>query len=282
MKQRRLSRESRKNIILCVISLLIAVIFLFPLYWIIISSLKSDAEIFAQPQTFFPQQLQWSNYTDQLFGANNAIRAYGNSFIVALSSMCTSMVLGIPAAYGLARYSVPGKKSIITTFLVTQMLPSSLVLTPLFLTYSRLHLINTYIAPVLSCATISIPFIVVILRPIFFAYPLALEDAAKLDGCNRFTAFIRIIIPVSRAGVITVMAFSFMHGWNDLVYSMTFNNKEIRRPMTATIYNLITEYGTQWNMVMAYGVLLVIPVVCMFIFLQKYIISGLTSGAVKE
>ncbi|NLK21248.1 MAG: carbohydrate ABC transporter permease [Epulopiscium sp.] len=276
-----LSKERNRAIIYSIIALALGVIFLFPLYWIIVSSLKTDAEIFAIPQTFFPRELEWANYTEQLFGKNNAFRAYLNSAIIAFSAMTTSMLLGIPAAYGLARYKIPGKKAIITTFLVTQMLPASLVLTPLFLTFSKFKLINTFFAPIFSVATISIPFIVIILRPIFKTYPAEIEDAAKIDGCNRFTAFLKIVLPMSKPGLITVASFSFIHGWNDLVYSMTFNNKEAYRPMTAKIYNLITEFGTQWNMVMAYGVLLVIPVVCMFVFLQKYIISGLTSGSVK-
>ncbi|WP_341876705.1 carbohydrate ABC transporter permease [Defluviitalea saccharophila] len=281
MFKRVMFKERNRSIIYSIIGILIGAVFLFPLYWIVVSSLKTDVEIFAIPQTFFPTKLEWSNYTEQLFGKNNAFRAYINSTIIALSAMTTSMILGIPAAYGLARYKIPGKKAIITTFLVTQMLPSSLVLTPLFLTFSKLKLLNTYFAPIFSVATISIPFIVIILRPIFKTYPIEIEDAAKIDGCNRFSAFFRIVLPMSKPGIITVASFSFIHGWNDLVYSMTFNNKEIYRPMTATIYNLITEFGTQWNKVMAYGVLLVLPVVCMFVFLQKYIISGLTNGSVK-
>ena len=268
---------------LCTLAaILIAVVFLFPLFWIVVSSFKTNAEIFAVPTRIFPKSLQFSNYADQLFGKNHAFRAYMNSAVVALGCMAVSLVLAVPAAYGLGRYKMPFKKGIIAVFLVTQMLPASLLLTPLYLTYSRLNLINTYFAPILSCATISIPFIVVILRPIFFGYPQELEDAAKLDGCSRFSAFIRIMIPIARTGLVTVACFSFIHGWNDLVYSMTFNNKEVRRPMTAAIYSLISEFGTQWNAIMAYGVLLVIPVVFMFVFLQKYIIGGLTAGAVKS
>lgn len=278
---KKLSREKRRQLTHSIGAIIIAIIFLFPLYWIVVSSLKTDAEIFKIPPSFFPKEITWSNYTEQLFGKNNAFRAYLNSTIVALSAMTLSMLLGIPAAYGLARYEIPGKRIIIILFLVTQMLPASLLLTPLFLIFSRLKLINTYLAPIMSVATISIPFIVIILRPIFKGYPLEIEDAAKIDGCNRFEVFYRIILPMSKPGLITVASFSFMHGWNDLVYSMTFNNREIYRPMTAAIYHLITQYGIQWNMVMAYGVLLVIPVVLIFVFFQKYIISGLTSGSVK-
>lgn len=268
---------------LCTLSaVIIAAAFLFPLFWIVLSSFKTNAEIFAIPTKIFPKSLQFSNYAEQLFGENNAFRAYLNSAIVALGCMSVSLLLGVPAAYGLGRYKIPFKKSAIAVFLVTQMLPASLLLTPLYLTYSRLNMINTYFSPIFSCATISIPFIVVILRPIFFGYPQELEEAAKLDGCTRLGVFLKIMLPISRTGIITVACFSFIHGWNDLVYSMTFNSKEVCRPMTASIYSLISEFGTQWNAIMAYGVLLVIPVVLMFVFLQKYIIGGLTAGAVKS
>lgn len=275
------SREARKKLQLNGIAFIIAIVFLFPLYWIVISSLKTDTEIFSIPQTFFPKVIEFGNYIDILFGQANALQGYMNSIIIALSAMSVSMLLGIPAAYGISRYKLPFKSSIITVFLVTQMLPASLLLTPLYLTYWRLHLLNTYLGPILSVATISIPFIVIILRPIFMAYPRSIEDAAKIDGCNRLTVFTRIILPVTKPGVITVMAFSFVHGWNDLVYSMTFNSKPELKPMTASIYNLITQFGIQWNKVMAYGVLLVLPVVIMFVALQKYIVGGLTGGAVK-
>lgn len=279
-KASSMSRNT-ESFLLNLFAVAVCLVFLFPIYWIFISSLKSNAEIFRTPQTLFPSELHFETYINQFTGSYNAFRPFINSAVIAVGSLIISLVLGIPCAYGLARFKFPGKKPIILTFLTTQMLPVSLVLTPLFLIYSKLRLLNSYISPMLSCATIAIPFIVLILRPYFLSCPKELEDAAKIDGCRVFMAFVRIMIPISTPGVITAAAFSFLFGWNDLIYSMTFNNTETMRPATAGIYHFMNKYGTQWNKIMAYGVLLVLPVLLIFIFLQRYIVSGLTNGAIK-
>lgn len=281
MAKTSIAGNKTKGIIINIGAILICGAFLFPLYWILVSSFKSDAEIFATPQTLFPSIINFNAYISQFTGTNSAARPFVNSAIIATSSMCLSLLLGIPSAYGLARFKIRGKKFFILTFLVTQMLPVSLVLTPLFIIYNKMNILNTYVSPILSCATIGIPFIVLILRPYFLSCPKELEDAAKIDGCQIFSAFIRIMLPISYPGVVTAATFSFLFGWNDLIYSMTFNNAENMRPATAGIYHFMNKYGTQWNKIMAYGVMLVLPVVLIFIFLQRYIISGLTNGAVK-
>ena len=174
-----------------------------------------------------------------------------------------------------------GKKSFIMIFLVTQMLPVALILTPMFMVYKNLHLLDTLWAPILSDATISVPFVVLILRTYFLSLPREIEDSARIDGCNTLTAFTKIMIPISYPGLIMTAAFSFLFAWGDLAYALTFISSPEKRTMTASIYNFMGKYGIQWNCIMAYGVLLVLPVVLIFIFLQKYIIGGLTNGAVK-
>ncbi|WP_270567412.1 carbohydrate ABC transporter permease [Clostridium beijerinckii] len=274
-------KDKQKNIILCCISICIACIMLFPIYWIIVSSFKTNAEIFASPPTFIPKDFTLSSYTDQFTGKSSIIVTLGNSCKVAFASMILACVLAIPAAYGLARFRMRGKKVFILIFLVTQMLPVALLLTPMFLVYKNLHLLDTLWAPILSDATISVPFVVLILRTYFLALPKELEDSAKIDGCNTFTAFTKIMLPISYPGLIMTGAFSFLYAWGDLAYSLTFLTSPEKRTMTASIYNFMGKYGIQWNSIMAYGVLLVLPVVLIFIFLQKYIIGGLTNGAVK-
>lgn len=168
------------------------------------------------------------------------------------------------------------------TFLVSQMLPASLMLTPMYLIFNRLHLLGTYLGPAIAISSGSVPFIVVTLRPYFKTVPTSLDDAARIDGCNVMQAFLRIMIPAIKTGIITVLVISFLGGWNDLAYSMTFNVQADMRPLTANIYKFQNKYGTKWNCIMAYGTILVLPVVCLFIFLQKYIVGGMTAGAVKE
>ena len=264
----------------------VCLILLFPIYWIVVSSLKTDAEIFAPIQSFWPSNPTIESYTAQ-FTERSEISIFipmRNSISIALGAMCIALILGIPAAYGLVRFRIPvyEKRLIIFTFLITQMLPVSLVLTPLFLFYSKLGLLNTLFSSILSCATMGIPFIVLILRPYFLSFPKSIEDSARIDGCSVLGSFLRIVMPVTAPGVITAASFSFIFAWNDLIYSMTFNSAEAMRPMTAGIYHFMSKYGTQWNRIMAYGVILVLPIVIIFLFLRRFLVSGLTAGAVKS
>ena len=275
------NRAIARQVLMNLFAILVAAMFLFPLYWILISSFKTDVEIFDKNISFWPRQFTVAPWVAQLTD-RDFIASLTNSFLIAFFNMVLSTVLGVTAAYGLARFRFPFKRSIMLMFLVTQMMPGSLLLTPLYLMFTNWKLLNTYQAPVLAIATGSIPFIVVTLRPFFLSLPKSLDEAARIDGCNAFTSFLRIVIPIARVGLITCLVFCFLHGWNDLVYSMTFNVKADMRPLTANIYKFMDKYGTKWNMIMAYGMILVTPVLIIFVCLQKYIVGGLTSGAVKE
>lgn len=275
------TNAGRKNLIRSVLAIVIGLVFLFPVYWLISMSFKSDAEIFGKTLTWYPHVFDFSPWLANLKDGDFLI-SLKNSVVIALCSMTISLVIGIPAAYGMGRYKLKGGKIFLLVFLVTQMLPASLMLTPMFLTYNRLGLLNTCLAPALSIASGSIPFIVITLRPYFKEVPTALDDAARIDGCGVYKSFFYIMIPAIKTGVITVMTIAFLHGWNDLVYSMTFNTEGRMRPLTANIHKFQFKYGTRWNCIMAYGAILVIPVVLIFLFLQKYIVSGLTAGSVKE
>lgn len=274
-------KEKRNNFLLCILAVLVAIIFLFPLYWLITMSFKTDAESFGKVVTYYPHNFTvepWvKNFTDPDF-----LSSLKNSFIIAVLSMILSMGFGVCSAYGMGKYSVPGHKGFLLTFLVTQMLPASLMLTPMYLIFSKLHLLNTYFGPALAISSGTIPFIVVTLRPYFKGIPTGLDDAARIDGCNVIQSFLLIMIPVIKTGIITVLVISFLNGWNDLAYSMTFNVQADMRPLTANIYKFQSKYGTKWNCIMAYGTILVLPVITIFIFLQKYIVGGLTAGSVKE
>ena len=195
--------------------------------------------------------------------------------------MIIAVVLAVPASYGIARYKFRGKKVSILTFLVTQMLPVSVLLTPMFIMYKTMGVYNTPIAAILSDATIGIPFSVLILKNYFAAIPRELEEAAYIDGCNRLTGFFRVLIPVAKPGVVVCAIFSFLYAWGDLAYGMTFILDQEKRPITAGIFNFMGQYGTKWSYLTAFAVVTIIPVALIFIFMQKYIISGMTSGAVK-
>ena len=275
------TKMGKKEFINSVIAIIIAIIFLFPIYWLVQISFKSDSETFGKVLTYFPHDFTIDPWLVNLEDATFLL-SLRNSFINAACTMLITLLLGVPAAYGMGRYKVPGSNVFLLTFLVSQMLPGSLTLTPIYLIFNRIGLLGSHIAAPVAIAATSIPFAIVTLRPYFKSVPIALDEAARLDGCNSLRAFISVMIPAVKTGIITIIVISFLNGWNDLIFSMTFNVGAEMRPLTANIYKFQNAYGTKWNCIMAYGTILVIPVILLFIFMQKYIIGGLTAGAVKD
>lgn len=279
-EEKRLS--VKKNVIFCIIAVLIACVLLFPLYWTLITSLKTETEIFRNPPTFFPEIINTKSYAAQVeTGDFNMFKSFANSMIISLGAMAIAVVLAVPASYGIAKYRFKGRKAMLLTFLVTQMLPVSVLLTPLFMLFKNIHLYNTWGSAILADATIGIPFSILILKNYFASIPKDMEEAAYIDGCNRFTAFIRILLPIAKPGVMVCAIFSFLYAWGDLAYGMTFIIDQQSRPITAGIFNFMGQYGTKWSYLTAFAVVTIIPVLLIFIFMQKYIVGGMTSGAVK-
>ena len=272
----------RKNIMLCVISVIVLCVLLFPLYWTLITSLKTEKEIFQSPPTFYPHVLNTKSYAAQVeTGDFNLFQSFANSFVISIGSMLIAVVLAVPASYAIAKYRYRGRKIMLLFFLVTQMLPVSVLLTPMFIMFKGMHVYNSWWSAVLADATIGIPFSVLILKNYFASIPKELEEAAYIDGCTRMGAFMRILVPVAKPGIVVCAVFSFLYAWGDLAYGMTFILDQQKRPITAGIFNFMGQYGTRWSYLSAFAIVTIIPVALIFIFMQKYIIAGMTNGAVK-
>ena len=274
-------KEKRSQIISFIIGFAIFVVLLFPLYWMVVTALKTQVEIFEIPTPLWPRDLTLEAFKDQLSASSDTLRGFKNSAIIAVGATLISTVLSIPAAYGLARFRFIGKKAFILFFLITQMMPSTLVLTSLYIMFSKVGLLNTYMAPILADATLGIPFSIIILRSYFLAVPKELDEAASIDGCGSVKSFFLIMMTLERPGVIVADVFSFVYAWGDLLYGITFITDPNMRPITSSIYNYVQQYQTLWNSTMAFGIIAISPIVLIFIFMQKYIVSGLTNGAVK-
>ena len=279
-EEKRLNKK--KNILLCVISIIILCVLLFPLFWIFVTSLKTEQEIFRIPPTFYPHKLNLGSYAAQIeTGDFNMFRAFGNSFIISIGAMLIAVVLAVPASYAIAKYHFVGRNAMLLGFLVTQMLPVSVLLTPMFIMFKGMNVYNTWISAILADATLGIPFSVLILKNYFASIPKELEEAAYIDGCGRFKAFLKVLIPVAKPGIVVCAIFSFLYSWGDLAYGMTFILDQKKRPITAGIFNFMGQYGTTWSYLTAFAIVTIIPVALIFIFMQKYIIAGMTSGAVN-
>jgi multiple sugar transport system permease protein len=259
----------------------IFVVLMFPLYWMLVTSLKTQLEIFSIPTPLWPRALTFESYARQMAASSDTLQGFRNSLVIALGAAAISTVLAIPAAYGLARFRFKARKPFILIFLITQMLPSTLVLTSLYIMMSRMNLLNTYWAPIIGDATLGIPFSVIILRTYFISIPKEMDEAAKIDGCTALGAFARVMLPIAKPGITVSIVFSFVYAWGDLIYGLTFILNPVMRPITSSIYNYVQQYQTLWNSTMAFGIIAIFPVILIFIFMQRYIVSGLTNGAVK-
>lgn len=276
-----MKKEKRNNVISFIVGAMVFTIFIFPLYWMVVTAMKTQTEIFSIPTPLWPNDLTLEPFKQQLSLSGDTLRGFRNSAIIALGSTAIATILAIPAAYGLARFRFKAKKGLILFFLITQMLPSTLVLTPLYIMFSKMGLLNNYLAPILADATLGIPFSIIILRTYFISIPKELDEAANIDGCGYLKSFFRVMLPIAKPGVVVAAVFSFVYAWGDLIYGITFITNPTMRPITSSIYNYVQQYQTLWNSTMAFGIVAISPVVLIFIFMQKYIVSGLTNGAVK-
>ncbi|MCR4777817.1 MAG: carbohydrate ABC transporter permease [Lachnospiraceae bacterium] len=274
--------KTPQNILFNILSIIVAFLLLFPVFWMLITSFKTEVEIFRIPPTFYPHVLNLKSYAAQVeTGDFNMFKSFGNSFVISTGAMLIAVLLAVPASYAIAKYRFAGRKAVLLGFLVSQMLPVSVLLTPMFIMFKHFHVYNTWFSAILADATIGIPFSVLILKNYFAAIPKALEEAAYIDGCNRFGAFMRVLVPVAKPGVVVCAIFSFLYAWGDLAYGMTFIINQQKRPITAGIFNFMGQYGTKWSYLSAFAIVTIIPVAIIFIFMQKYIIAGMTNGAVK-
>lgn len=263
-------------------ALLLSLVFFFPLIWMILTSLKTSSEVFQTPLRFFPKSFNFSAYHLTSTQGVGLPRYFLNSVVIAVGTTLLTVLMAIPGAYGLARYKNPLNKYFLLIFLVGQMIPSSVLLAPLFIMFNNISIIDNYLAPIIADATFTIPFSIIILRTYFSGIPKGLEDAAKIDGCNAFTTFTRIMIPITYPGIFVASVMSLFMAWGDLAFSMTFITSEKLKPMSLILYKTMTEFGINWESLMAYSTIIILPIIFLFIFLQKYIVSGLTAGSVKE
>jgi multiple sugar transport system permease protein len=270
-----------KSLFFTIVGSAVFAVLLFPLYWMLVTSFKNQLEIFRIPITLWPETFTLDSYISQFSLSNITLRGFKNSLIISIASTAIATVLAIPAAYGLARFRFKARKPFILIFLITQMLPSTLVLTSLYIMFSKLHLLNTFLAPILADATLGIPFSVIILRTYFVSIPKELDESARIDGCNIFSAFLRVMLPIAQPGVVVAVVFSFVYAWGDLINGLTFLVDPAKRPITANIYEYVGQYVTSWNTTMAFGIIAISPIVLIFIFMQRSIVTGLTNGAVK-
>lgn len=253
----------------------------FPLYWLVITSFKSRKEISAQQITLLPQNFTFENYINAFKQTRFDIFIYNSAFVTILSSLIV-LVVAIMGGYAISRYKFRFKKAIMIVFLASQMIPLVVAIIPMFIFYSKVGLIDNLFSLVISYTVANIPFCMITMSSFFKHIPVSLEEAAQIDGCSRFYAVIRVIIPVMLPGIVAVFVFAFTGSWNELYYSIMMINSDNLRTIPAGLMNFVMKYDIDWGQMSAAASVTLIPVTIMFFLVQKHIVAGLTSGAVKE
>jgi multiple sugar transport system permease protein len=265
-----------------VIATVIVVIYLFPVYWMVATSLKTPTDIFASPPQFIPLEPVLTAYKEAVFTNSVVQKAMLSSLVIATGTMLLTLALATPAAYALARLRLRGSGVVILLLVLSQLLPAIVIAGPLFVMFSRFHMTNTFQAMILADVSVTLPFAVIILRPYFLTVPRELESASMLDGSTQFGAFRNIVLPLVLPGLVTVAAFSFLMAWGEFIFALSLNLKESIQPLTVALNSFVGQYGTEWNKMMAVATTIALPIVIIFIALQRFIVSGITSGATKE
>lgn len=279
MKRKKITVGGVIRVILLVFYMAMVVL---PIYWMIITSFKESSEIInAQHITYWPEHFTVQNYVN-LFQSMDYGVYLKNSLILAISVAIVVTVFSIFGGYSLARFKFKGKSTILIFLLITQMIPTILVMIPIYIVYTKMHLVDSLFGLFIFYTVTNTPFCVIIMRSFFERIPYVLEEAAFVDGCNRRQAIWKIVIPVLFPGIVADFVFAFIGAWNELIAAVTFLNSQSNWTIPVGLKSLIGKYNVDWGTMMAGGCLALIPTAIMFIFVQKYIVQGLTAGAVKE
>jgi ABC-type glycerol-3-phosphate transport system permease component len=261
--------------------IVLMVVVAFPLFWMIGSSFKPKTELYAFPPTFFPRVFTLDNYIE-LLTHTSFLTYFKNSLIVAGGSTLLSMVIGSCGGYALSRFRYPGFHLFARTTLLAYMLPSIMLVIPLYVFMGDLGLVDTLRGLIVTNTTFTLPFTLWLLRAYFSTIPVELEEAAMIDGCTRFQAFWKLILPLAAPGIVATSIFAFTNSWNEFLYSLVFIHSDSLRtlpPGMATFIKTDTVY--QWGVLMAAAVLITVPVLLFYLIIQRNLVVGLTEGGVK-
>ena len=279
-ENKSLLKQKLGRIFLLWVPLVIFLLFLlFPFYWTFVTSLKLPEELHSLKVIYWPQNPSFQAYS-HLFGQYNFLHPMKNSLVVAVITTLISLSVSTLAAYAFSRFRFVGRKPLMVLFLTNNMFPTVLLLIPLFTIMRKMGLLYNPASLVLSYTTFTIPFSVWLLTGYLNDLPIALEEAAMIDGANRAQGFLRIVLPLLLPCMLATGVYIFMQSWNEYTFAVLFTN-ETSRTIPVSLKMLVGQLGVQWDLITAGGIITVIPVCIMFFFAQKRLVAGLTAGAVK-
>lgn len=258
---------------------IVVVGFLLPFSWMLSTAIKTTAEIFTFPPRIFPQNPTLANFEVAI---DPTFLRYGlNSLLVASLTTVVTLFFAVLSAYAFSRLRFPGRRLFLSLIILTQLLPLAVLIVPMHRIMSNMGLMNTYPALIIAYLTFTVPVAVWFLRGFIAGIPAEIEEAAMIDGCTRFQSFIRVILPLSVPGITATATYVFVLTWQELMFASAFTVTRDMRTLPVGVLDFIGERTTDWGGLMAASVLICIPVLILFMFLQRWFIAGLTRGAIK-
>ena len=273
-------RFTGKKVSLTISAWTMGFLFFAPYLQMLLTALKPKEEITAIPATYLPKKWAFDNF----IGVWKEIPLLGfikSSFIISISATILVILIAVPAAYYVARNDFRGKKLFLLLVLVTQMFAPTALVVGIFREIVKFQLVDTYLALILIYAAFNMAFSIWILSSFFSSIPKEIEEAAWIDGCNRFTTLTRIVLPLALPGLVTAFIFTFIAAWNEFVIALTLTSSPEREPLTVGLTSLIGQYQVQWNYLFAGSIIAIVPVVILFALIEKWLVGGLTAGSVK-
>lgn len=260
---------------------LYVVVVTFPFYFMFLTALRSQKDVYNKQAMLVPVNLIPDNFVSVLTSSNMPIWLT-NSILVGAASALISVVIGIFAAYSLARLKFRGRALLARSVLFTYLIPGSLLFIPIYITISNIGLLNTPWALILTYQTFNVPFCTWMLLGYFRTIPVELEDAARIDGCSRLGVLGRIVLPLSAPGIVTALIFSFTNAWNEFLYAVVLTQRSELRTVPVGLYSFQIADILMWGQIMAAAIIATLPVLVLYMLVQRFVVQGLTAGAVKS
>ena len=280
-----MKKKNGRKIITVILVILVCIFALFPFIWMISTSFKPAQEVYSSTPSFVPKNPTANGYEEMLTTKSTTfdfMQWTVNSVIVSLLTTLFSMVIATLGGYGISRFRFRGRNALSYIILTTQVLPGSLLIIPLYIIMGNMQLLDTRMGLVMAYATFSVPFCTWMMKGFFDSIPVSLEEAAKVDGAGRFRCFATVVMPLTIPGLVATGLFSFITGWNEYLFASTFMKSYENWTLPIGIASFQGQYATNWGTLMAGAVLITIPVVILFLALQKHLVGGMTAGAVKQ
>ncbi|MCG8274639.1 carbohydrate ABC transporter permease [Aquamicrobium sp. NLF2-7] len=276
-----MKRTLAQSLALYGVVILTVAMILFPVYWLVVTAVTTTDELYRLPPTFWPDNPQWDVFV-RVWEAKPILKWLANSTLAAVGSVALSMLVSVSAGYALSRYSMKGGATMGLFVLTAKMLPATLLVIPLFSIFSGMGLIGSLWTLVLAHSTMIIPFATWMLKGYFDTIPRELEQAAMVDGCSPVGAMLRVVLPIATPGLAATALYAFVLSWADYAYARTFLvNSPDNWTANLGITTMQGEYVTYWNDIAAASVFVALPIIAIYLFLERYLVGGLTAGAEK-